>query len=571
MSQHPSAAPFWKKLGLQLAAFVGIFVLVIWAATAGYQAWKSRSVEKEAVIHFQSGRFQAAHSAAERALIENPESVTAARIAAESLDRMQSPGAVEAWARVAQLDKGGTGAAVQWARAALRWNRENIAVSALQMVPEDARTDGAYHDALGDTMTALGRHGDAEAAYRKAVKFAPENPGFALKLASIVATHSNVEADIAAAVSSLQKLAQDPAQKAPALRALAEHFIRRKDFASALATNARLLELRPVQTADRIRQLGILRNIDEAKCKTALEELQAGAREAGEVSAILKWMNENAMAAAAVEWTAQLEPRLTRTPEIARRAAESHLALADWRNLRRRCDELESWGAFEHLRHAYAARALREMNDPINAGHRWDAAIGAANEVLQTTTELLKLAAAWGWKDEQRDILWDSANRIDAQWALAKLTEIYTAERSAEGLLRVHTRETELNPANDAARNRMVRLSLLIERDPENAAAQARMLARRNPGNAEIAATLALAELKSGHSAEALAAFANVPAAGLTEPQTALFHGLALFATGRESDAATAFTLAKTRTMLPEESRLLPPAFRDATPNPAGR
>ncbi len=562
MSEHPSAAPFWKKLGLQLAAFVGVFVLVIWAATAGYQAWKSRSVEKEAVIHFQSGRFPSAHGAAERALLENPESITAARIAAESLDHMQSPGAVEAWARVAQLDKSNASTAVKWAQSALRWHRENIALSALQTVPENQRADGDYHTTLGDTFTALERHQDAEAAYRKAGKFAPENPAFALKLASNITTHSEVAEHVSAAVATLRKLTQNPTHKAPAHRALAAHYIRAKDFQSALDANKPLIETRPAQIEDQIRQLHILRNLDEWQFKTSLAALQSSTREVRDVSAILQWMNANEMAAAALEWTAKMEPRLTRTPDVARRTAESLLILADWRNLRRQCDDFESWGTAEHLRHAYAARALREMNDPINANHRWDAAVGAAREALQTTAELLRLATDWGWKDEQRDILWDSANRIDARWALAKLTEIYAAESSAEGLLRVHTRETELNPDDDTVRNRMVRFALLTDRDTENSTAQARMLVRRHPGNAETAATLALAELKAGRSTEAIEAFSGVPTADLAQPEIAIYHGLALFAAGRESEAASAFAIAKKRRLFAEENRMLPPAHR---------
>ncbi len=568
-SNHPSAGTFWKKLGLQFTALLAAFILIAWGAAAGYQSWKSRSVANEARAQFAKGDFRAAHGAAERALLEDPELLEAAEIAAESLDKLDSPGAVEAWARFAQLRQGNPDAAVKWARAALKWKRDTVALGALHTVPEVNRENAGYQLLLGDVLVAQERFQEAEPAYLKAVALAPANKSYVLQHAGTIAAHSDDPEKLKAAETALLSLGAQPDYRMAAHRALAALNIRRKDWPAALAANAVLLKSPETTADDRVQQLEILHQLGGPEFQTSLAAAQKNAREARETATIFAWMNRSGMAAEALQWAAGMEPRIARNPELARRIAESHMILKDWRNLRKQCDDLESWGPYEHLRSAYAARALRQMDDIINANHRWLAAVGAANSSRESTAELLKLATDWNWRDEVRDMLWDAANRIDARWALGKLADMYTTEGSTDGLLRVFTRKTELDPNDDVARNAMVRLSLLRDQSVESSLAQARMLAKRHPSEATFAATLALGELKGGRGIDAIAAFAKVASRHLGDPESAFYHGLALFAAGRESDAAIAFSIAQKRRLLPEETQLLPPAFRGTVTPPA--
>jgi hypothetical protein len=202
------------------------------------------------------------------------------------------------------------------------------------------------------------------------------------------------------------------------------------------------------------------------------------------------------------------------------------------------------------------------MDDLINSNYRWTAAVGAASASRESTPILMDLAESWGWRDEVRDILWSSANRIDARWALNRLTTMYTKEGSTEGLHRVYTRMTELSATDDTARNRMVHFSMLLDRNTETSVAQARMLAKRHPNDPVFAATAALAELKGGRGIDALSAFGKIPAEKLQAREVALYHGLALFAAGHEQEAGKAFAVAQKQPLLLEETLLIPQSFR---------
>ena len=559
---HPSATDFWKKLGLQLVGFVVAIILALWGVSEAYQWLKSRSVEKEARTQFAQGNFRAAHGAATRALIEDPESVDAALIAAQSLDKLRSVEAVEAWAKLAQLRKGNADYATRWARSALNWKREVVALGALLTVPESARENAAYQATLGDVFFTQARLIDAEAAYAKALALAPAELDYKLRHASIIAAHFKDATKLAAAEGALRSLVASPQHAVAASRSIVALKVSQKDWPAALAANRPLVEIASPLMVDRTQHLSILRELGAPEFPSALAALQKNAREARDAAAVFAWMNAHGMATEALQWATTMEPRLARNPEMARRIAESYLHLKDWRNLRKQCDDLESWGAIEHLRNAYSALALRMTDDLINSSHRWGSAVGAVTTSRDDTSELLRLATEWGWREEVRDILWSSTTRLDPAWALARLAEIYIEEGSADGLHRVYVRKIESAPADEDARRSMVHYALLLDRTIESSVAQARMLAARHVGDARYAATLALAELKGGQATEAHAAFSKVPADRLSAPEVALYQALALTAAGREAEAMPLFSLAKKHRLLPEEIALIPAHLR---------
>lgn len=560
-SHHPSANDFWKKLILQFIGLIAAFVLVLWGGASAYQWWKTGAVLKEARGIYAQGDFRGAVSAAKRAMIEDPSLVEAAQIAAESLDRLNSPEAVAAWSRVYQIRKQPEDA-LRWARSAHAWKQNTIAAAALQSVPETHRANGAYHALLGDILDAQEHPAEAEAAYKKAVDFAPKEPAFILRHASIIGAHSDDTAKLAAAESQLRSLTKSKEHSAAARRALATLKFRQKDWAGALEANRPLAQSGTPLLEDRIQQLAILQQLGGPEFATTLAAAQKDSLEVKDAAALYDWMNRNGLAKEALQWSATMEPRLARNPGLARRVAESHIRLRDWRALHIHCGNLDSWGDLEFLRNAYAAYALHQSGDILSSKHRWTSAISNATSSHEATDELLKLANAWGWIDESINILWNAANRMEAAWALGKLGEIYASTRSTEGLLRVNTRKTELAPNDDESRNRMIRFSLLLDRNIDNNLLQARALAKRHSAEPLYAATLALAELKGGRAADALAAFAKVPADKLAAPEAALYHGLALIATGQEAKAAEAIALAKTQPLLPEESLLLTQSSR---------
>lgn len=559
---HPSATDFWKKLGLQLAGFVVAIILVLWGLAEAYQWLKSRSVEKEARTQFAQGNFRSAHGAATRALIEDPESVDAALIAAQSLDKLRSVEAVEAWAKLAQLHKGNADYTTRWARSALDWKRDVVALGALLTVPEAARGNAAYQATLGDVFFTQTRFAEAEAAYAKALSLAPAELDYKLRHAAIVATHSKDAAKLASAEDALRSLVASPSHAVAASRSIVALKVSQKDWPAALAANRPLVEIANPLMVDRTQHLSILRELGAPEFPAALAALQKSAREARAAAAVFAWMNGHGMADEALKWAATMEPRLARNPEMARRIAESYLTLKDWRSLRKQCDDLESWSTVEHLRNAYSALALRMTDDLINSNHRWGSAVSTAITSRDDTSELLRLATEWGWREEVRDILWTSATRLDPAWALGRLADIYIEEGSTDGLHRVYVRKIEIAPADDDARRSMVHYALLLDRTVQPNVAQARMLAARHVGDARYAATIALAELKGGQAIEAHAVFSKVPADRLSAPEVALYQALALTAAGREADAMQLFSLAKKQRLLPEEVALIPAHLR---------
>ena len=563
--KHPSPNDFWKKLALQFTGFLVVAGLVIFGGVTGYQYWKSRNVLSEARTQFANGSFRSAIGAAERALLEEPTLLGAATIVAESLDKLKAPEAVEAWGRVAQMQRGNVGAAVQWSRSALAWKREAVAYGALISVPEANRENAAYQAMLGDVLVAQNFPAKAEVPFAKAVALAPAERAYILRHSSIVAEHVDAADKVAVAEKNLRELSAVPEFSATAHRSLVTMKMRQKNWQAALAENKSLVEQGGI--SDQVRQLEILRQLGGNDFQDTLAALQKKAREAKDVAIVYEWMNRNKLVEDALKWAATMEPRISRNPEVARRIAEGYLTLKDWRNLRKQCDEIESWGGNEHLRNGYATKALREMDDLITANHRWSAALVAAGGSHVALADLLRLSVEWGWRAEELDILWTAATHSNESWAIARLVDRYTEDGSVEGLLRAYSRRTELEPTNDEARSRMVHFSLLLDRSVESSVSQARMLAKGHPSEASYAATLALAELKGGQGSDAPAAFASVAPERLLAPEIALYHGLALFAVGRESEAAKAFEVAKKRRLFPEETLLLPPAVRAAAGN----
>jgi hypothetical protein len=85
-------------------------------------------------------------------------------------------------------------------------------------------------------------------------------------------------------------------------------------------------------------------------------------------------MNSQKMSAAAVAWMKTLPPTLLVKRTTPLNLADAFMATSDWEGLRKFCVGTK-WDAFEYMRNALAARALRELGQVQESSQQWKEAI----------------------------------------------------------------------------------------------------------------------------------------------------------------------------------------------------
>ena len=187
--------------------------------------------------------------------------------------------------------------------------------------------------------------------------------------------------------------------------------------------------------------------------------------------------------------------------------------------------------------------------------------MNAALHARESAEQLILRANRWGWRSQARELLWSASNGPLARWALERLARLYQSELDAEGLLRVSTKLAEVDSKNDAARNNIAAISLLLGRDVDKATALAAQLFARHPQSVGIASTHALALHKAGRSAEALTLLEKFPPAQLRAPAIAPTYGILLASAGRP-EAREILNSATKAPLLPAERLLVVEALK---------
>jgi tetratricopeptide (TPR) repeat protein len=218
------------------------------------------------------------------------------------------------------------------------------------------------------------------------------------------------------------------------------------------------------------------------------------------------------------------------------------------------------------LQHVYLATASERLGESTAVANEWQRALEVADNVSKCLT-----LATYAEKAGAADIA-DSAyakaisfapNTRAAYDARVRLAEAHGETAKAQKILADIVR---LWPDDDHERNHEMYLRLLLGAsggDAEKAAHEGEVLMAREPFNWQARATVALAQLRLGHSAAALEAFKGINAEESSPVGPLAVRAVALDSNGwKEGAKQDAHTLSAAP-LLPEERALITPLLRD--------
>ncbi len=126
--------------------------------------------------------------------------------------------------------------------------------------------------------------------------------------------------------------------------------------------------------SDRLMYLEVLRQTDQAQFASYLTELeQAAQSHPTDLAALLTWLSRNNLNLLALDFIKTVPPERLADWPVAGALADIKIRLKDWRELERSLKNA-NWRQFDLFRHAYLARALRELDQPAGSAHEWTAA-----------------------------------------------------------------------------------------------------------------------------------------------------------------------------------------------------
>lgn len=545
---------FWRKLGLQAAVVALVLTLVCFGIYKAYGSWRKSGLLKDARAHFAKGDYPSALLSAKWVIEADPLHQEANLLAADIADRAGQPDAVAWRRRVVQLNPGAAEPALAWARTAVKFGQFEAAQAALDAVPEAARAKANYQQLAGGVAAGSGRPQDAGKFYAEAFRLDPANEMHVYNHANWMLQTEKDADRRKVAEAMLEKLTNSATVGTHAHRGLLNAAAERRLWARALAHSLALTQQPGASPADWALHLQALAALKDPRLTADLARAQAAANQPLLVVVILHWMETHGRAEEAISWAASLKPELTGDANVAVTLAECLDSAKKWEGLKAHT-ATGNWKDKEYLRLAYSSRAYRELGDLGNANTRWTAAALAVRNPESASQLVLRLGQ-WGWKAEASELLWKMADNSSSTWALGALNRLYQSELNTGGLLRVATALVKADPTNDAARNNVASLSLLLNKDVPQSTALAAELYAKHPKRVVIAATHAFALLKADRAAEALKVMEAFKPEELRIPGIAATYGLLLRTAGRK-EAAEYLAIADKAPLLPEERALV--------------
>ena len=359
-------------------------------------------------------------------------------------------------------------------------------------------------------------------------------------------------------VRELLDLRDDESFHRDAMHRLADDALRRNQITRALEYARELDSLSNRDFSDRLLLLSILKAANEAETQSLLEELKKDASDdAGKIGALIGWMNSQKISAEAVAWIKTLPPTLLVKRTTPLNVTEAFMATSDWDGLRKFCAGTK-WDAFDYMRNALAARALRELDQVQESSQQWKEAVAKVGTRPEQIFGLAELARKWGWQNEAIDLWWLAAkDPINAEKTLRMLYNFYASQRDTQELYRVLVHLEKVRPTDLSVRNNLAQISLLLNLNPDQAYRVAREVYEEEPKNPDYAATYAFSLYLQGDVKKALQALAGFSEAELEQPQIAAYYGVLLASSGDFSRAAKFLDLGEKAYLLPEEKKLL--------------
>jgi Flp pilus assembly protein TadD len=544
---------------------LGALIVLVGLGIFGYKAYlrfEGDRLIRRAHDYFEAGDSKSAALTAGRAFQLNGSNVEAARILAAVGDRDGISTAIGWRQQVVALVPDSVEDSIALAKTALQFHEVGIAEGALSKVSNRAEQLPSYHDAAAQLAAAKNDSSTAEKELTEALKLAPANKLYQLKLALLqLQSKSRETRDRASSV--LEHLLEDAESRAPAVRALRDNAARNQDGPSVLDYSARLQGYPEATFRDRLSYVQVLRALNRHEFASKLSELQTeAAKDPGKLTILLSWMSANNLAVMAIDWVKRLPPdALTQRP-VPAAVADCYVVTEDWNALSQWCKKTD-WHDLEFLRHAYLARAARGHEEEFAARSEWNAALQNAGANGDRILSLEQTAAKWGWKKEAEELLWTLGKNPEKQRAaLASLNQYYTEKGQTADLYRVVARLSEINPDDESVQNNLTQLSLLLNLNVDLAQTQAEELYRKHPGDAIFASTYAFSLYHRGLFQQAVKVMDKLKPGDLLDPSVSAYYGIFLAAAGDKVKAAEYLERGSKASLFPEEKALVEKAHK---------
>jgi tetratricopeptide (TPR) repeat protein len=553
----------FRKLWARRLAVCALAAVLALGAYRGYGVWRKHHLAQQAQEFFARKDYQSAVLVARHLLQLDPRNVAACRIMAETADLAGKREALPWREQVVALEPSVAENRIALASAALRFGQFELARKNLDAVDAAGRATVKYHQLAGVLAIAEKKTALAESEFAAALALEPGNPQFALNLATVRLTSTELPTREKARIE-LAGLVEQPALRLDALRALTTDALANKSSGGAAKWASQLRLEKGATFSDLLLYLEATHKTDAAT--TALREVEANAiRSPAVAAALITWMNRHGMAQAAREWGLALPKEIVTAPPVPLAIAEAYSFLQDWSGLHAWVDE-KNWGDEEFLRLAALSHALHHLTpgdrSSMESQTAWNAALKATKNRPDRLVAIAQLAEGWGYTAEAADAWWLIANgNENAKEALTALQRLYKAKQDSHGLLRVAKRAAELNPADLVAANNCASLGLLLNGD-SSARRLATKLHAENPTNAAFSSTYAFALFTEGKTSEALKEMETLKEAQLRHPVIAAYYFVMLVENGKMERAHLFLSAANKAQLLPEEQQLLTAATR---------
>ena len=548
----------WKKWGLAAIGIIIVVAVLLGPGHLKYRQLKENQALKIAQEAFARNDYRNAALSVQQVLQLNPTNIAACQLMAELADLANSPTTLD-WRKRAAETAPTIENKLLLAEAALRFQSPPYPLTAqiLEELRPAATNVARFHVVSAERALAMRQLGEAEVQFSAAARLAPANRLYQLNQAMVVLSSTNA-AKLAAARASLKSFLADTNFAANALRGLITDSLAHNDLAAARNFSEQLLRNSQAALADQLQHLTILKNLPAADFSSQLAAIKknVATNSLGTVQTAL-WMQANQLAPEAAVWLAGLPAGLRNQPTVEMARACALEAAGDWPSLRDFCGRSD-WDEINFLRLAFLSHAWAHLGEPPVASGNWHAAVDTADNRYGALIGLLELTGRWKLASERQDLFWLMLQKFPRErWISLALEQHCLAAGDTTGLMRVYQQLSATFPDNAGFQNNFAYTSLLLKKNPTEAASLAAKLHKQFPADASIASTHAFALHLRGHNAEALAVMQQLTAE-LEQPAIALHYGILLASVGKTLEAQPYLAIArKNASLLPEEKALL--------------
>ena len=544
---------------LAIASFLGFGVVTYGSKL--YQNWRENRLLDRATTLLQEGKLGGATQMARELLKRHPDSLPALSILADTAERQNLEEAVSWRERIARLRSKDPESQLNFASAALRFGKLDVAREALSRVSPRDRDSAAFHVVAGWLARAEGNVAEQEEQFAAAVKKEPDNDLYQFNLAALQVRSKDPEKSNSAR-DTLERLSKMAPYRTGALRALLNDAVDREDLTAA-DNLAQQLQMSPdVTFGDYLLCLNFYRKLDDKKFRQLLERVKPfSARNPSDLAALIDWMDQNGLAGDVVKWIDKLTPAALSSPPVSIALADAYVTAKNWSRLKR-FTRASSWGDADYLRLAFQAIAVRRLRSGSNANAEFEKLWQSAHELSEDEPERELTLARLARKSQlegQAEELWLAIeeNPSSRREALDDLRRIYRANNETTKLYEVLQRLHEISPNEAPITADLARMGLNLEQNVERSHQLAKEAYDRAPNEVNCAVTYAFSLYRLGRNAEALAIIQGLSPDQLHDPHAAVYAALILIGGGQLDPAKEYIRAAESNNVYPEEKKLL--------------